>query len=280
MIGIVDVGGGMRGVFSAGIYDCMLDNDFVPDYCIGVSAGSANLASFISNQRGRAYRFYTEYSQRKEYMSLDNFLKKGSYLDLDYIYHTLSESNGEDPLDVDTIKSIATDFKIVSTDAETSQPVYFDKDDMDKDDLSVLGASCCLPFFCKTIDIDGVKYFDGGVADPSPIDKAIEDGCDKVIVILTKPLDYKKEREHFLPLIKLALKDYPEIYKTIAIRHKLYNNSVKKALKYQNEGKAIIIAPKTCYGVNTLTKDVDLIEKLYQEGYDMTTELFERFPKS
>ena len=101
MTGILDVGGGMRGIFGAGVTDCLLDEKVYLPYCIGVSAGSANLISYIAKQRGRNYRFYTRYAMRPEYMSLQNFLKKRSYFDLDYVYGTLSVTGGEDPVDYD-----------------------------------------------------------------------------------------------------------------------------------------------------------------------------------
>lgn len=276
MLGIVDVGGGMRGIFSAGIYDCMIDRNFVPDYCIGVSAGSANLSSFIAHQKGRTYRFYTKYSQRKDYMSFDNFIKKGYYLDLDYIYSTLSNADGEDPLYVEKMQEQRTQLKIVTTSAQSGKPVYFDKNTILHDDLSVIKASCCLPFFCKTIDVGGSKYYDGGVSDPIPLDKAIEDGCDKIIVVLTKPKSFRKRQEHFLPIIKLAMKDAPKAFETLKIRHELYNASLEKAIQYEKEGKAIIIAPEDCYGVDTLTKDVSALDKLYKEGYDLTQKLLDK----
>ena len=103
MIGIVDVGGGMRGVFGCGVTDFLLDNDITFDYCLGVSAGSANLASYVSRQRGRNYRYYTKYSLRSEYMSAFNFVTKHSFFDLDYVYSVLSDSDGEDPLDYKTL---------------------------------------------------------------------------------------------------------------------------------------------------------------------------------
>ena len=276
MTGMADVGGGMRGIFSAGVYDCMLDSGFMPDYCIGVSAGSANMTSLISRQRGRLLRFYTKYAMRKQYMSMDNFLRKGSYIDLDYIYSTLSNSDGEDPLDFDAILESDTDFHIVATRAQDGKPEYFGKDSLIKDDLSVIKASCCLPVFCKAININGVDYYDGGVSDPVPFEKAFEDGCDKVIVVLTKPVDFRKTRERFLPVIRAAMRKYPSIYNGISSRHELYNTSVEKAIEYEKQGKIIIIAPENCYGVDTLTRETEALEKLYQEGYECTKKCLDR----
>ncbi len=276
MTGIVDVGGGMRAVFSAGVYDCMMDNGFMPDYCIGVSAGSANMTSFLSGQSGRVLRFYTKYALRKEYMSMGNFIKNGSYVNLDYIYSTLSNSDGEDPLDVEALLNAKSDFHIVATNAHDGKPVYFPKNSIGKDDLSVIKASCCLPVFCKAIDINGVKYYDGGVSDPIPFERAFQDGCDKVIVILTRPVDYRKTQEKFLPVIKSIMRKYPSVYDLICTRHDLYNKAVEKALEYEKQGKIVIIAPENCYGVDTLTKEIEAMEKLYKEGYEQTRKCLEK----
>ena len=125
MTGIVDVGGGMRGIFSAGIYDRFIEEGINFDLCIGVSAGSANLISYAAGHHDRVKRFYVNYAQRKQYMSFDNFIHSGSYIGLDYIYSTISNSDGEDPLNYDAFTANHTDFITVVTDGETGEPIYF-----------------------------------------------------------------------------------------------------------------------------------------------------------
>ena len=197
MIGIVDVGGGMRGVFGCGVTDFLLDNDITFDYCLGVSAGSANLASYVSRQRGRNYRYYTKYSLRPEYMSAFNFVTKHSFFDLDYVYSVLSDSDGEDPLDYKTLSQSNQIYKAVATNGETGEPHYFTKDDFRQDFYEPLKASSAIPGVCKPVSIDGTDYFDGGVSDPIPVEKALADGCDHVFLILTKPIDFVKKPEMF-----------------------------------------------------------------------------------
>ena len=165
MTGIVDVGGGMRGVFSAGIYDRFLEEGINFDLCIGVSAGSANLISYAAGHHDRVRRFYVDYARRKQYMSFDNFMRSGSYIGLDYIYSTLSNAGGEDPLNYDAFTANHTDFITVVTDGETGEPIYFPKNSIKRDDLTVIKASCCLPAVCKPIVIDGKDCFDGGISD-------------------------------------------------------------------------------------------------------------------
>lgn len=140
-IGIIDVGGGMRDIFGAGVFDACLENNITFDLGIGVSAGSANLAGFMAKQKGRSKRFYTEYAFRKEYMSFKNLVKKGNYVDLDYIYSGLSNANGEDPIDYSTFSSNPMQLEVVSTEAETGNAVYFSKKDMPINCYDILKAS-------------------------------------------------------------------------------------------------------------------------------------------
>ena len=145
MVGIIDVGGGMRGIYTAGVYDYLMDHHIQVDYCLGVSAGSANMVSYLAGQRGRNRRFYTNYANRREYMSLHNFVTTGSYLDVDYIYSTLSDSHGEDPIDYAAFAANPTPYVVVATDAESGLPRYFTRADVHPDDFDVVKASCSLP---------------------------------------------------------------------------------------------------------------------------------------
>ena len=187
--GIVDVGGGMRGIYAAGVFDFCLDAGIRFDLGIGVSAGSANLASFAAGQSQRNQRFFAEYSQRKQYMGWENFIRKGSFLDLDYIYGTLSNSAGVDPLNYPAFMANPMEILMVATEAESGNPKYFSKNDISQDNYDVLKASCAIPYVCKPQFIDMVPYYDGALGDTIPFEKAFELGCDKVILVLTLPLD-------------------------------------------------------------------------------------------
>ena len=267
MTGIVDVGGGMRGVFGCGVTDFLLDNDITFDYCLGVSAGSANLASYVSRQRGRNYRYYTKYSLRPEYMSAFNFVTKHSFFDLDYVYSVLSDSDGEDPLDYKTLSQSNQIYKAVATNGETGEPHYFTKDDFRQDVYEPLKASSAIPGVCKPVSIDGTDYFDGGVSDPIPVEKALADGCDHVFLILTKPIDFVKKPEMFKSAYTKVLKNYPAVIKKLNIRHETYNNGIKKALELSKEGKVTIIAPDDGYSVTAFTRNIRELNHLYNEGY-------------
>ena len=188
-IGIVDVGGGTRGIYGAGILDWCMDHGISFDYGIGVSAGSANLVSFQAGQRGRNVRFYDDYAFRKDYMSFRNLVRDGSYVDLKYIYGTLSNAGGEDPVDYEAFMANPADLDIVATDARTGKATYFNKKDIQKDRYEFLMASSCVPVACRPWPVGKRVYYDGGISDPIPFRRAFDAGCEKVVVILTRPKD-------------------------------------------------------------------------------------------
>lgn len=265
--GIVDVGGGLRGVYAAGVFDYCLDEDIQFDLCIGVSAGSANVTSYIAGQKKRNYAFYTEYPFRREYMSLRNFLFKKSYLDLDYVYGTLSNADGENPLDYQSIISSPIEFLAVATEAKTGNARYFDKNDLHQDDYSVLKASSAIPFVCHPYEVNGAHYYDGALSDTIPIKKAFECSCDKVVLILTKPKDILRTTGKDGIFADRIQKKYPRSAERLRNRAEQYNRGVALANEYEVQGKALIIAPDDTCGVDTLTKNRDALQKLYEKGY-------------
>lgn len=267
MIGIIDVGGGLRGIYGAGVFDYCLQNGIQFDYCIGVSAGSANIASYLGKQKGRNYQFYMEYTFRKQYMSLNNLLHKGSYIDMDYVYGVLSNMDGENPLNYEMVKKSESIMKVVVLNALTGETTYFDKSDMTQDDYHILKASCSIPVVCKPYFVDGIPYYDGGIADPIPLKKAFKDGCDKVAVILTKPLDVVRIQKKDVPLARILRHKYVKAAENLLLRYKKYNECIILAKEYAKQGKVLIIAPSDCCGMSTLTKNKKCIDNLYHMGY-------------
>ena len=266
MTGIVDVGGGLRGAFGAGVFDYCLDQGITFPYCIGVSAGSANLCSFLAGQKGRNTYFYCVYPQRKAYMSLRNLLLHGSYIDLEYVYGTLSNSDGENPLDYEALRDNPARMRIVATNAETGRPVYFEKEDMQKDAYEAIKASSCLPGICRPWRIDGTPYYDGGVSDPIPFARAFADGCDKVVVILTRPVDYERAQGKDKYFAKL-LRRYPKSAEALLRRYETYNSQLREAHALEKEGVLRLIAPDDISGIGTLSRDPAPIRRLYEKGY-------------
>ena len=265
--GLIDVGGGMRGIYAAGVLDHCLEQGLNFDLCIGVSAGSANIASFLAGQKERNYKFYTEYAFRKEYMSLRNFVHTGNFVDLDYVYGTLSNTTGEYPVDFEHFTANPSEFIVVATNANNGLPEYFCKKDVVLDHYDVFKASSDLPFFCQPYDVGGIPYFDGGISDPIPIEKAFQQGCDKVVVLLTRPLDYIRDPKKDQVLARMIHREYPEAAAKLASRSETYNDQILTLKKYAAQGKVLIIAPDDTCGVDTLVKEKQALDQLYHKGY-------------
>ncbi|MBQ4382572.1 MAG: patatin family protein [Oscillospiraceae bacterium] len=267
MNAIVDVGGGLRGIYASGVLDRLMDMGVGCGLFIGVSAGSANGCSYLAGQARRNLRFLRDYSGRKEYMGLAVLRKTGSYLDLEYVYGTLSRSDGEDPLDYGAIAANPARFLVVASNARTGQPRYFEKSDIRQDDYSVMSASSAIPFVCRPVFIEGEPYYDGALADPVPVKKAFDLGADRVGLILTKPRNVPRTKGRDDLFAAAIERKYPLAAKNLRLRAKRYNDSVSWALEREREGSCLIVAPEETYGVDTLTRDRARLMALYEEGY-------------
>ena len=267
-IGVVDVGGGLRGSFGAGVLDYCMEQGIRFDFGIGVSAGAANISSYMANQKGRNFVFYTEYFQRELYMGVKNLMHTGSYFVLDYIYSSLSDHEGDYPLDWKTIRNDPRDMMIVATDANTGLPHYFHKYDMRQDSYDPIKASCCVPVINRPYKVDGIPYYDGGLSDPVPYEKAFAAGCDKVVVILTRPEDYRRIPKNDKIIADLLHPHYPNASQAMRNRSVVYNQQVDACEYLQVQGKVCIVAPDSIGKMKTLTKDKDSIEALYYKGYE------------
>ena len=224
--GVIDVGGGFRGVYACGVLDYCMDENIRFDLGIGVSAGSANLASFSSGQRGRNYRFYTVYGLRRQYASLWNFIRKRSFIDMDYVYGTLTKHDGEDPLDYAALRENPMEFLIVAANAVTGETKYFDKREMRQDNYDVLKTSSSIPFICQPYFVQGTPYYDGALSDPVPVEKAFASGCDRVVVLLTKPENVLRTSKRDEKLAARIHKKYPNAAEKLCQRANRYNEGV------------------------------------------------------
>ena len=266
-IGVIDVGGGFRGIYACGVLDYCLDENIRFDLGIGVSAGSANIASFIAGQRGRNYLFYTKYGLRKQYAGLGNFIRKKTFIDMDYVYGTLSNHDGENPLDYVSLQENPTEFLVVAANAVTGETKYFDKRNIRQDEYDILKASSSIPFVCKPYFIQGTPYYDGGIVDPVPVEKAFSSGCDRVVVLLTKPENIIRTSEKDELLAARIRKKYPNAAEKLRQRANRYNEGVALAQEYVKQGKALIVAPDDTCGVSTLSRDPADMHRLYEKGY-------------
>lgn len=266
MRAVIDVGGGTRDIFGAGVFDYFLEHGVTFDKCYGVSAGCANISSFLAGQQHRNYEFYTEYTMRKEYMSFNNYFKTGSYVDLNYVSEELSNTNGEYPLDFEKLKANPADFIIVAAVAETGETKYFTKEDMSINNYAPINASSCVPVVNKPYEIDGVEYFDGGIADPIPYQKALNDGCDELVIILTRPKDGYRVDNRDRRMAQVLARQYPKAAELLENRAAVYNAQLDAIKKLEEEGVATIIAPDSIGKLKTLTRDIDKLKSLYRKG--------------
>ena len=266
-IGVVDVGGGYRGIYAAGVLDYCMYKGIWFDLGIGVSAGSANLASYCAKQPQRNHKFYTEYGLRKEYAGFGNYHRDRSYINLQYIYGTLTNSNGVYPIDHDTMMANPMEFLTVVTDATTGKAKYIPKNELVRDSYTPFMASSAIPGVCRPVYMDGIPYYDGALGDPVPVAKAFEMGCDKVVLILTLPENTVRSPGKDERLARRIRKEFPVAAQALRDRAKKYNEGVELARQYAAEGKLLIIAPDDTCGVHTLCRDDFKMRRLYGKGY-------------
>jgi len=278
--GLIVEGGGMKCAYSAGILDRFLDDGICFDECIGVSAGSGNLVSYLAKQRERNLHFYTIYQKHPEYLGMRNYLKTGSYFNLQYIYGTITNSTGIDPVDYQTLMENPTEYYLTATDARTGKVEYLSGKDMKKDDFRAIMASCAIPVMCKPIELNGRLYFDGGVSDSIPVQKALDDGCDKLVVLLENPRSFVRQPQKYKPFYHFILRNYPEVIRKIDERHLKYHVVIDLVKKLEEEGTAFVFAPSHQGKVQTTTSDSDDIHEQYNLGiadYDARREELKEF---
>ena len=268
---LIDIGGGLRGMFAAGVLDGFLDLGILAGLCIGVSAGSANLATYLALQPQRCYTYYHDYAFRQEYASMHNFVSKHSFFDFDYIYSTLTNSDGEYPIDYEQMMATPARMISVATNALTGRPAYFDKDRIRQDDYAVFKASCSVPFLCTTNTVAGIPYADGTVSDPIPIDKALELGAKKIVILASRDLQPLKDQPSAEIMRQAAVftrygREYPAITQALARRNQVHNRSLETVRRLEKEGRALVIYPQDTYSVHALGGSQRQLEHLYEEG--------------
>ena len=270
MTGLIDVGGGMKCAYSAGLYDYFMENGIEFDYYLGVSAGSMNLISYIAGEKGRNIKMYRLAAEGNEYLSLSSLVHNGTYMNYEKVAEDFYSENGENPFDFAAFHASDKPFTVSATRASDGATIYFDRCDMhDRDSIiNILSASCCIPVASRPIVIDGTEYFDGGLAEPIPFRKAFEDGCDNIVVVLSAPESERREKIIGSNIIAPAvLKEYPAINDVVEDRPSVCNYLIRCIREYERRGKALLLSPEDIPGAFTLAKDIDTINALYENGY-------------
>jgi len=273
-IGLVLEGGGFRGIYTAGILDYFLDQEWHFPYVIGVSMGSCNGANYISKQRGRSIDIPYKYMGDDRYISFKNWIRKGSLFGMDYIFHEIPLT--KNAYDFKTMRESDQVFKITAMDVHYGKSKFFDKDELsDSDYLKALEASCSLPYISKMVEVQGKPYLDGGLSDSIPIRKAFEDGVDKVIAIVTREKGYRKQPSK-AKVGKLIYRGYPQVVNAVTNRSKHYNQEIAYMEKLAKQGKVFPIYPKEPIEMGRTERDREKLKQCYLDGYERAKELHEQ----
>lgn len=264
-VGLVLEGGALRAVFSSGVCDGLLKGDVMTDYVIGVSAGIAYGVSYASKQYGRNLEVVTQYVRDKRYMGMHHLRDKNnrSYFGLDFLYDKIP--NELVPFDYDAFEAFPGQVEAVVTNLETGKAEYKPVPRRDKQS-TLIQASCAMMLVFPIYEIEGNSYLDGGAADAIPYRRAFEQGCDKVIVVLTKPRDYVREEEKSMPLIRKKYQEFPNFCQTMEDRADQYNADRAELFRLEKEGKALVFAPESTHGVGRIERDVDKLRMLWGDG--------------
>ena len=271
--GIVFEGGGLRGIFAAGVIDYLLDNNILIKNVLGVSAGVCHACSYVSGQRGRSYAVSTDYLNDKRYMSFESLRKTGDLFGSDFIYHQIPEDLY--PIDNEFFKESGFVLRAGVTNCLTGEPEYLEVKDL-LEDVEMVRASSSLPLLAKMVYIDGIPYMDGGIADSVPVRASEALGNRKNVVVLTRPAGYRKEKEKMIAAIALRYKKYPEMVKALSERYKTYNETMDYIDEGVENGTIFRIAPMGDLGIGRLEKDHNKLKKAYQEGYFVAEGLGEK----
>lgn len=266
MPGLVLEGGGMRGLYTAGALDALLAHDIRFDYIVGVSAGATNAYSYISGQFGRNLEIVRKYRGDKRYFGIRNFLTERSIFGLQFSFEEIPRRLI--PFDYDALEAFPGKMYVGATSVDTGKAEYFE---CRQDDgyFTLLRATCAIPVFFPMVEIGGRKYFDGGLGDPIPIDKALSDGQEKNLVILTRPTGYEKHTTGSERLwSRVYQSKYPKLAQLLRERGELYNRQLRQVEQLEEVGRAIVLRPDPHRITSRFEKDVARLEVAYQNGYE------------
>lgn len=261
--GLILEGGGMRGLYTAGILDVFIEHGIHFDGVIGVSAGAIHGSAFLSGQVGRTIRYYKEYIKDPRFMSFRNLIKTGDYVGEELCYHEIPEQL--DLYDYDAFHNSNTNFYATCTNLETGKAEYLHVTDMLKQ-IDYVRASASLPYVSKPVKINGKLYLDGGCSDSVPLEAFQEKGYDRNIVILTREKGYRKKAEH-TALAAKAYRNYPKFVEALENRHINYNKEMKRIEQLEKEGKILVIRPRSPLAIGRLENNLDKLQRIYNIGY-------------
>lgn len=261
-IGLVLEGGAMRGLYTAGVLDVFLDNNIKVDGIIGVSAGVLFGVNYLSKQKGRGIRYNKKFAKDKRYMGIRSFLTTGNIINKDFAYYEIPYKI--DIFDDEEFKKSNIDFWATVTNIETGEAEYLKLDSV-LNQMEILRATSAMPLVSKIVEWDNKKYLDGGVSDSIPIEKCKSMGYDKIVVVLTRPIEYRKKKANSL-LARIKYKRYPKLIRTMENRYKKYNETVEKIIDMENKKEIFVIRPSKDLKLKRIEKDIDKLQAMYDLG--------------
>lgn len=272
--GLVLEGGAMRGLFSAGVMDVLMEHQIAFDGAIGVSAGAAFGCNYKSRQPGRVIRYNTEYARDPRYCSLRSLFKTGDLFGADFCYHELP--NKLDPFDTEAFQQNPMEFYVVCTDVLTGEPVYQKCGIADDECFEWLRASASMPLVSRTVEIGGRRMLDGGIADSIPLRYFEQIGYNKILVILTQPEGYRKKKNKALPLIRLSFRQYPKMVEALEKHHKKYNDTLAYVKKREREGAVLVLRPQDSLSIGRVEHNPERMRQVYDCGRKVALQSLEQ----
>ena len=263
-------GGGLRGVFTCGVLDCFMDHGIRFPFTIGVSAGACNGLSYMSGQRGRAKSSNIDLMDKHHYVGLKYLFTQGCIMDFKLLFEDFPERII--PYDYEAYFSNSDRFVMVTTNCLTGQAEYFEEKSSSERVMDIVRASSSLPFVTKITYVDDIPMLDGGIVDSIPVQYAMSQGYEKLIVILTRNKGYRK-KEGKMRAAKTFYRKYPLLQKALLKRNEVYNQAMDLVEKLESEGKALVIRPLNPVKVGRMEKDTAKLTTLYQEGYDIAMKI-------
>lgn len=263
-LGLVLEGGGMRGVYTAGVLDFFLEENFFVDGVIGVSAGAVQAVNFVSRQEKRGFRVIATYANDKRYMSFRSLLLTGDLFNRKFCYERIP--NELDPFDYETFRNSSTRCYATATNVLTGEASHLELKDL-RDDMDKLRASGSLPLVSNLVNIDGIPHLDGGIADSIPFEAFRRMGYGKCIVVLTRAKGYRKSPNRLMPIIRLKYRKYPRFVAACENRFRVYNETLDALEAAEARGDVFVIRPQKTVEVARLERNASKLEALYREGF-------------
>lgn len=271
--GLVLEGGAMRGLFSAGVIDILMENNLLPDGVIGVSAGAAFGCNIKSKQPGRVIRYNKKLAHDWRYASFRSLLTTGDYFGGEYAYHYMPRHL--DYFDVETFNNNPMEFWAVCTNVGTGKAVYKRLMEVDNNCLEYIRASASMPIAARIVTVEGKKLLDGGIADSIPLRFFQEQGYDRNLVVLTQPANYVKEPNKLMPLMRLWLRRHPRIIRALEQRHIMYNNQLEYVRQEERKSNTLVLRPETALTIGHLSHNPDDMQATYEHGRKVATKHLE-----